>query len=161
MGWRLLWSGWSGDRRAVRVGERMVLSERLEDGLVEQAVGGHGAAPVDPGPALEVGETAPGLLDDDQERGQVPGGDLGFDGDLDAALGHQDMGPEVAEAAAAGAAPGQRQEPLLEPADGEAGDAVVGELGLAEVLDAGDVDGPARGEGAAAADRPPAGPQSR
>ncbi len=70
--------------------------ETAEHDVVQEAVGGDGAAGRRAGTALQVGEPPARLLDDERDRGQVVQRDLGLGGDVDRALGHQHVGPEVA-----------------------------------------------------------------
>ena len=66
--------------------------------------------------AVEVGQAAAGLLDDDERRGEVPGRWPDLDHRLRGALGHQRVPPEVAEAALAPDVAEQRVEPGRPPA---------------------------------------------
>ena len=69
------------------------------DLVVEEAVRGQQRARVDQPPAVEVGDPAAGLLDQDERRGHVPGRQLDLDHGLGGALGQQRVAPEVTEAA--------------------------------------------------------------
>ena len=79
---------------------------------MEPAVGGHRAAAVRPGLPVEVGERAAGLAHQDVERREIPQRHLGLGGDVDGALGHQAVGPEVAVAAHPPHGVGEIDEPL-------------------------------------------------
>src|ERR1035437_1027208 len=78
--------------------------------LMQEAVRGEDAAPGGGAHALQVGEAATGLLDDDLQRGQVPEADLWLHGDIDTALGHQHVLPEIAESPRAPHGCGQVEE---------------------------------------------------
>ena len=66
---------------------------------MEEAVGGDGAPAVRRPDAAVVGEAAAGLLDDHLHGGQVPQRHDGVEPDVDSALGHEHVRPEVAEGA--------------------------------------------------------------
>jgi hypothetical protein len=96
-------------------------------------VGAHHAAAVGPGLALQRGEPAAGLGDDDLQRGQVPQGHLGFGGDVAGALGDQHVRPEVPERAGPPHRPGQVEEVVQDPALGPSAQARVGHGCVAEL----------------------------
>ena len=86
--------------------------------------------PPGPGSPGEVGEPAAGLPHDHVEGGEVPDGDLGLAGDVDGALGHQHVAPEVAVGAGAPDRAGEVEEaveaaPLLPARQARVGQARV------------------------------------
>src|SRR5215470_12509138 len=74
------------------------VAHRGERGIVEQAVAREDGASVDAGPAVEIGEASSRLFHEDLERGDVPRLHRGRERDLPLALGHPEIGREVAEA---------------------------------------------------------------
>src|SRR5438105_5022094 len=62
---------------------------------MEQAIRSNRMAGVEPHDTVDVGETSPCLLEDDEWCGNVPGLDAGFDGDLRSAFGNEAVVPKV------------------------------------------------------------------
>ncbi len=83
------------------------------DLVVQVPVGRDRAAPGRPVGAVEIGEPPARLGDDDRRRGQVVQRHLRLGRDVDCALGHQHVGPEVAVGAGPPDVPGQAEEALL------------------------------------------------
>ena len=108
------------------------LTEDCQYPVVEQAVGADGAAPVGAGSTGKVAEAPAGLLDDDLEGGQVPERHFRIETDLAGPLGHEQMGPEVAEGPAPPALPGQIQEVGRAAVHRPAVQTRVGKVGVAE-----------------------------
>ena len=114
-----------------------VARERGHHVVVQQPVGRDHVAGVDARVAAHVGAPAAGLLDHHLHRGDVPHREpADLDRDVDRAVGHQHVRPEVAEAAHAPAAPRQREELRVEADRLERVDRVVREV---RVLDAADL----------------------
>ena len=97
----------------------------------------HGAAVVGAGVAVEVGEATACLLDEHEQRREIPDLEpVRLDRDVDRTLGHERVLPEVAEAPAPPAAPGEREELVGESGGVERRDAVVGEVRVLDRADA-------------------------
>ena len=80
-----------------------------------QAVRRDGASPVDPRDALDVGESAAGLLDDDLHRGEIPLADADrVDGTVDAPFRDEHVRPEVTESPCVPGALDDRRQLVLE-----------------------------------------------
>jgi hypothetical protein len=110
--------------------------------------------------ARQIGEPAPGLAHDHVECREVPDGDLRLAGDVDGALGHEHVAPEVAVGAGAPDRPGQVEEavepaPLLPAGQARVRQARVGEVGDVGDPAAGRVLQPPSRPGADVLGRPP------
>ena len=82
--------------------------------VVQQPVGRYRAPAVGGAVPGEIGEPAAGLLDDHEQRREIPERHDGLGRDVGRALGHEDVAPEVAEAAGAPHLLRQRLELVLE-----------------------------------------------
>ena len=103
----------------------------------------------------EIGERPAGLFDDDEQGREIPERDGRLGRDVRRALGHEDVAPEVAEAAGAPHPLGERVELRLEPELGPPLEVAVAELRVFESADLGHADRRTIGERAAATHRPP------
>ena len=85
--------------------------QRREHLVVQQAVRGDRAPAVGARDAVEIGEATTGGFDDHHRRGEIPDRQaLRFHRDVDRAVGHHHVGPEVAETPRAPTAPLERQD---------------------------------------------------
>ena len=90
--------------------------QRREHVVVQQAVGGDRAAAVGARDAVEIGEAAAGRFDDDHRRREVPERQaLRLHRDVDRAVGHQHVRPEVAETPRAPTPPLEREDRVAAP----------------------------------------------
>ena len=133
---------------------------------MEPAVAGQRVAAERPGGAVERGERATRLPDDDVERGHVVELELRLGGEVDGALRDEHVGPEVAVGPGAPAAPRQRHERVEPVVLVPAGERRVGQRRVVEPGHVGDVAlrGPQQrlaGPGAAVLGGPPAALQLR
>ena len=158
----------AGPRSQSSSGARAVLA-RADPGqhlVVQVPVGGERVAAPGPGRAVQGGEPPAGLGDDGHQRRHVVDGQLRLGRDVDGALGHEHVGPEVAVRAGAPAVVGQPEELLIAADLAPRADARVrhrrvgegGHLGHRHALGAGQAP---PGPGAGAARGPPAAVQRR
>ncbi|MPM49152.1 hypothetical protein SDC9_95880 [bioreactor metagenome] len=119
----------------------MPSAEPGQDGLVEQPVGGDGAAAHGAVVSVEVGEPAAGLGDDEAAGRHVVQLEVGLGGDVDRPLRDEHVGPEVAEPADPPDVAGQPDEVVAEAEVEPAGQRGEGQRGVVQLRDGGDVAG--------------------
>ena len=112
--------------------------------VVHVAVGGQGVAAVVGRDAVEVGQPPARLVEDRDQRGEVPDAGRPVDRHVDHPLGDEAVLPEVAERPRLPAGVGQRDPALQVAALGERAEVGGGQVGVGEVGDPGDGDPPRR-----------------